>query len=235
VDGPRGGTGVLAPPKDVHRPRRAAPPRTPPGDGDDSGGGDRQRFGGEGDERSPEGAGSLGLALALAGIATFFVVLVAVWLFLRRHERDWPPEGGWTPPHALWISTLLLAASSALVERAARLARAPTWRPALLRTLAAGFVLGLAFLGAQVFLWRTLWRDGLLPSTSGYGAVFYALTGLHGLHVAGGLVYLARVGLDLFAPEAFLRRRHGVRLAATYWHFMGALWLVLFTLLYFVG
>ena len=235
-DGSRGGTGVLAPPPGSVRRRQApAPPRSPPEEPPDPGGGGGRGPGGDGDERSPESTGRFALLLALAGIGTLFLVLLAVWLLLRRRGSDWPPDGIWSPPQALWISTLLLAASSVAIERAARLARwaDPGERNGVLRALGGTFALGILFLGAQVFLWRALWLDGLLPSSSGYGAVFYALTGLHGLHVAGGLAFLASLTLDLASAGGFVRRRYGVRLCATYWHFMGVIWLVLFALLYF--
>jgi cytochrome c oxidase subunit 3 len=91
-------------------------------------------------------------------------------------------------------------------------------------------LLGLAFLVAQAQLWATLWRAGFVPATSGYAAVFFALTGLHALHVLGGLAFLGflvrGLGHDVHAP--------GVRLGAVYWHYMGVIWVVLFALLYWV-
>ncbi len=232
-----GGTGVLAPTREKGIKRRLAlaggPPRDPdrPGDGG-GGGGDGE---GDGAEDGAAGVGRLALGLALAGISTLFLVLLAVWLFLRRGASDWPPPGPFSPPRALWISTLLLAASSAAVEAAARGARGPTQlRGATLRWLWSGFFLGLLFVAAQVFVWRALWVSGLVPSSSGYAAVFYALTSLHGLHVLGGLLFQGVLCVDLRRARARRTRRHSVRLCASYWHFMGAIWLVLFTLLYFV-
>jgi cytochrome c oxidase subunit 3 len=166
-------------------------------------------------------------------VATLFLVLLAVWLLLRRGEQDWPPPGPFSPPRALWISTLLLLSSSAALERAARVAVAgqPPEPRAAWRWLGASSALGWAFLGAQAALWRALWKSGLVPASSGYAAVFFALTGLHALHVLGGL------GFQGFLLRENWRRRQGgaaLRPCATYWHFMGALWLLLFTLLYFV-
>ena len=230
-----GGTGVLAPPRErVQGPRQG--PGGPAGPADPGGGGG----GGDGDGEGAAGdaacAGRFALGLAMAGISTLFLVLLAVWILLRRRAPDWPPPGGLAPPQALWISTFFLAASSAAVEVAARIARSldAARRGACLSWLGLGFLLGVAFLCAQVFLWRALWSSGLVPSSSGYAAVFYALTGLHGLHVLGGLGFLAGLIFDLRRARSVLTRRHAVRLSAIYWHFMGAIWLVLFTLLYFV-
>ena len=71
---------------------------------------------------------------------------------------------------------------------------------------------------------------GLLPSTNGYGALFYTLTGLHGLHVFGGLVYLASVFGRLWYGTS--SQPDAVRLCGVYWHFMGLLWVALFCVLY---
>jgi cytochrome c oxidase subunit 3 len=221
---------VLVAPRRGRRREHGGPPLVPP---DDPGGG-----GGDGDgdgSWSGGGAGEIGpfaLGLAMAGITTLFLVLIAVWLFLRRPAPDWRAAGASGALDALWVSTTCLAASSAAIELAARRARAGmAVRRSTLRWLAASMVLGLGFLAAQLWLWIGLWRAGLVPSASGYAAVFFALTGLHALHVVGGLGFLGALSLWLRKSAA---RLSTVRLGALYWHFMGALWLVLFTLLYFV-
>ena len=222
---------VLVAPRD-HRRRRqiGGPPQVPPEDSD-GGGGD-----GEGDGTwHPGGAGGIGrfaLGLTLAGITTLFLVLIAVWLFLRRPAPDWRAASASGALDALWLSTAFLALSSVAIELAARGARTGVnVRRATLRWLAASMVLGLGFLAAQLWLWVGLWRAGLVPSASGYAAVFFALTGLHALHVLGGLGFLGALALWLRRSAL---RLSSVRLGALYWHYMGAIWVVLFTLLYFV-
>ena len=216
-------TGVIA-----RRGRRRAfggPPR-PPRDGDGGGGGGGDDHGGFAAAGGPGDVGPFALGLALTGITTLFFVLIAVWLFLRRPAPDWHPASA---PRALWLSTLFLAASSLAVERAARAARREEQRTTR-RWLGASLALGLAFLAAQALLWTSLWRAGFVPAAGGYAAVFFALTGLHALHVLGGLVFLAFLAHGLRRA----RRVPSVRLGAIYWHYMGAIWLVLFTLLVFV-
>ena len=229
------GGGVLAPPRRFERRSRrssSAPPPPPP---DDRGGRGR---GGDGDGGGSRGedSGNFALGLTLAGITTLFLVLIAVSVLLRRPAPDWPFSGPKAAVNALWVSTFLLLASSGTVELAARRSRRAGVGARLgsLRWLSASLVLGLAFLGAQAILWWTLWNAGLVPSSSGYAAVFFALTGLHALHVLGGLCFFAALALELGRASPFRARRPSVRLGAVYWHFMGAIWLVLFTLLYFV-
>jgi cytochrome c oxidase subunit 3 len=224
---------VLVAPRRGRR-QHGGPPLVPPEGSDGGGGGGGGGGDGEGAWRAG-GAGEVGplaLLLALAGITTLFLVLIAVWLFLRRPAPDWRAASASGALDALWLSTACLLASGAAVELAARRARAGTCaRRATLRWLAASVALGLGFLLAQAWLWLDLWRAGLVPSASGYAAVFFALTGLHALHVAGGLGFLG-------AQTVWIRRSAlgvpSVRLGAVYWHFMGALWIVLFGLLYFV-
>ncbi len=227
--GRTGAAAVLVAPRRRRR-EHGTPPGVPPRDSD-GGGGE-----GGGDGPAPagdaDGVGSFALALALAGITTLFVVLIAVWLLLRRPATDWRAADAAGALNALWLSTACLLASSAAVELAARRARSGVdGRRAALRWLTASLVLGLAFLAAQAFLWIGLWSAGLVPSASGYAAVFFALTGLHALHVLGGLGFLGALAMRLRRRAAWIP---SVRLGAVYWHFMGALWLVLFTLLYFV-
>lgn len=234
-----GASAVLEPPRRAWKKIRGAPPSGPPEDPGDGGGG-----GGGGDGARPagegaEGAGAFALALALTGITTLFAVLVAVWLFLRRPAPDWHAAGT-DALHALWVSTACLLASSVAVERGVRGLRASAAGVvpedgAPRRWLGMGFALGVAFLAAQICLWVLAWRAGIVPATSGYAAVFFALTGLHAMHVLGGLGILGVLTLRLGrGPRRAAEALRSVRLGAVYWHFMGALWLVLFGLLYFV-
>lgn len=230
-----GAAPVLAPTRRERRPARGGPPLVPPFEGGEGGEGGGGNGGGGFPPGGTEGAGPLALGLALIGIATLFLVLIAVWVFLRRPAPDWNAPFLGAAPHALWTSTACLAASSLAVELAARRARRGERSPAgnrraARRWLAGSLLLGCAFLAAQADLWVSLWRAGFVPAASGYAAVFFALTGLHALHVLGGLGFLGFLARELGRG----RRAPSVRLGAVYWHCMGGLWLVLFTLLYFV-
>ena len=233
----RGGAGVLAPPRPPASRQRERggplPPRPPEdggGDGGRGGGGDRGGDGAHPDGPSPAAA-RFALLLALIGISTLFLVLVAVWVLLRRGEPDPARGASFLPPDALWVSTLVLLASSAAIERGARAARGGP-SSLVARWLGASLLLGLGFLAAQGVLWWSLVQRGLVPASGAYGAVLYAMTGLHALHVAGGLVAMAGAIVRLRGPLGPLDRAPRIRLCATYWHFMGAVWLALFAVLY---
>lgn len=240
-----GGTGLLAPPERppaTRPPRRGrstgGPPRDRGGDGFGGGGGDDDLHGDwAGDPsgghpfRVPSAA-ALGLGLSLVGVASLFLIFLGAYLAVRRGASDWPPIGSPEAPGALWVSTWLLVGSSGAMARAVAAAR-HSRRASTLAWLRATLVAGAAFVAVQLHAWSTLADAGLLPSSNGYSAIFYALTGLHGLHVLGGIVWLAFLVLSIGRRRGEPLPYNPVRLGAIYWHFMGALWIVLFSILYF--
>jgi cytochrome c oxidase subunit 3 len=167
----------------------------------------------------------------LFGIGTLFTVFLGAYLVLRRQSVHWPPDGSPAPPEGLWISTLLLLGCSAVLARAVRAQRRVELRVAR-RALVGATATGVSFLLVQGWLWRGLLAAGLTASKNAYGTVFYSLTGLHALHVVGGLAFLVRVLAGGVATAPGERGRTSLELCALYWHFMGAIWLVLFGALY---
>jgi cytochrome c oxidase subunit 3 len=154
----------------------------------------------------PVGNGQLVLWWFLATVTMLFAAFASAFLVRRA-------SGGWQPvqlPGLVWINVIVLAVSSGTMALARRHhARSRAW----LWTTAA---LGVVFVAGQVEVWRQLGARGLLLPTSPYSSFFYILSGLHGLHLLGGLVLLG----------AALRRGRPatVECAATYWHFLGGLW-----------
>jgi cytochrome c oxidase subunit III len=217
---------LAPPPARTRRRRRRADDLSPPRGGDgDGGGGDRGDGDGEGDPAR------LGLALAILGMSTLFAAFLVAYLLLRRNAPTWPPPGAPLPPRGLWISTLVILASSATFVRAVRAKDAGALRSRLGWTLALGF----AFLLVQAILWREVLAGGRFTFSDAYGTIFYSLTGLHAAHVVGGLVFLARTLLRARREPASPGTRLALALCSTYWHFMGAMWLVLFSVLEFLN
>ncbi len=243
-----GGITVLEPPP-RRQPRRSGGGAEPPdrwnGDGDGGGGGGDDSDGeGDGERRPkrsrrqpPNGAAELGFGLMLLGLGTLFVAFLGTWLVFRRTAGAWPPPGTPRPPAGLWLSTVLLVANSAALVRAVR-ARRVGDGPATRRWLASAAVLGLLFLAAQGRLWSDLLDEGVSLSAGAYGTLFFSLTGLHAIHVVGGLIYLglvvsgARAAMEPVEPGG---RRTRVEFCAVYWHFLGVVWIPVFGVLYFAG
>jgi cytochrome c oxidase subunit 3 len=205
------------------------------GDGDDGGFGRGPDEGGEGDGGFERGSRArLGLALAIFGMSTLFAAFLIAYLLLRRNAAVWPPPGAPIPPRGLWTSTLVLLASSATFAIAVRAAREGS-PVALSRALAWTLALGVLFLAVQAVLWREVLLGGRFAFSDAYGTIFYSLTGLHAAHVIGGLLFLARVSARARREPASMRTLLSVRLCATYWHFMDAVWIVLFCVLTFLS
>jgi heme/copper-type cytochrome/quinol oxidase subunit 3 len=198
-----------------------------------------ERYDGHGDDDSLPGAegrpfsnARLGMLMLLGGEIMFFGGLVTAFLQLRLEAPVWPPPGQPRLPVGLTaLNTLVLISSSWTLTRALRMIRAGD-RAGLVRWLGWTWGLGALFLVIQGVEWTRLVNFGLRVSSGIYGATFYTLIGIHGAHVMGaaawlgGILWLARRGR--FTPE----RHVPLECCAIYWHFVVALWPVLYVLVY---
>jgi heme/copper-type cytochrome/quinol oxidase subunit 3 len=172
------------------------------------------------------------MLMLLGGEAMFFGGLVVSFLHLRLEAPIWPPPGQPRLPVGLTaVNTVVLLASSAMLVRALRRGRAGD-AAGLVRGLGWAWVLGALFLVIQGVEWSRLVHFGLRMSSGVYGATFYTLIGIHGAHVLGAVVWLTVV-LWLARRGAYARtRRAGLVCCAMYWHFVVALWPILYLLVY---
>jgi cytochrome c oxidase subunit III len=100
--------------------------------------------------------------------------------------------------------------------------------------LSLSVILGLAFLGGQLLAWRQLVHAGVyLPSTL-HSSFFYVLTGIHGVHLAGGLIALGYVYQQGLAGNLRPDRHESLKHGALYWHFMDLVWILVFFLVMWV-
>ena len=233
-----GGTGVLTPPR-PQSPRRqhdhgSGDGLVPPDDGDGDGGGGGG--GGDGDPEPPddgssrsnrasrEGMVELGMELGLVSIASLFLVFLGFYIYLR--SPDWATAAG--PPQGLWISTVVLILSSTSLAYAVR-ASAHCEAQRALHLVLATLVLGLLFLAVQLGIWISFPEQ----AAEGYRTAFYLLTCLHAVHVLCGLAYLAALYARMLRAEPRgSGQTNELCLCARYWHFIGAIWLILFAVLY---
>lgn len=179
------------------------------------------------------GAGWFGMVLFLIVLGVLFISTLVGMLVIRIQLADrgqWPAD---LPalPVVVWIGTALILLSSYpmhLATKAVRVGRAG----ALARSLALVTAIGVIFLVLQgLAVWQ--WSTALIDQWEGLGRSrlaltgFYVLAGLHALHVLGGLLVLvvttARAARGVYAPDDHA----GVDHAAAYWHFLGAVWLVM--------
>ncbi|HKZ02043.1 MAG TPA: cytochrome c oxidase subunit 3 [Pyrinomonadaceae bacterium] len=174
----------------------------------------------------------LGMMVALAGMVMLFTSLTSAYIVRAAASNDWVTL---PVPRMLWVSTALILISSATLEMARKALRHEAGA-AYGSWLAVTSVLGLGFLVAQLVVWRELARQGLYISSNPHSSFFYLLTGTHGLHLAGGLlalIYLFVRFPNLRQGDRAVGRQIAAADAATlYWHFMDALWIFLFLLLF---
>jgi heme/copper-type cytochrome/quinol oxidase subunit 3 len=96
--------------------------------------------------------------------------------------------------------------------------------------------MGATFLGFQFFEFYEFANHGLTPRTNLYGSSFFTLTGFHGAHVTGGVIWLlSLVALSFRKGHISAEQSLKVELAGLYWHFVDIVWIVIFTAIYLVG
>src|SRR5438445_2336190 len=187
--------------------------------------------GGDGDSGQsgssfPVSKGQVGLAILLTAIIMLFAGLSSAYIVLRGV----PSWQNIELPSLLWPNTAALILSSIAIELSRRAIRRNDVQ-SMKRWLAAGGVLGLSFLVGQLAAWRQLVRAGVyLPSTL-QSSFFYILTGLHGVHLFGGIIALSLVLRMALKDRLSALHYEPLQLCATYWHVMDVLWIYLFTLL----
>lgn len=175
-------------------------------------------------------SGRLIMLLFLASLGMGFAAVLVFYFVMRSRAAVWPPPGTPPLPAGLWLSTVLLIGTSAslLVARhSLRQERAPAAARALLIALLAG----LAFLFSQIANWWLAWAANLPPGRNMFSITFYLLTGLHAAHIIGGLVPLAVVTARALRGRYSAAHHAGVTYCAMYWHFLDAVWLVIFAAL----
>jgi len=167
-----------------------------------------------------------GMALGIVSILMFFMALAATFLVLRG-GRNWVPVH---IPTLMWINTVVLLASSTTLELA-RQRLAQGWLSAYRKLWLLTTALGVGFLMGQIVAWRQLVAQGIYLANNTASGFFYIFTGLHALHLVGGvaaLIFVAKRNFD----QAQVTRTVAAEVTSFYWHFMDALWLFLLALLY---
>jgi cytochrome c oxidase subunit 3 len=175
---------------------------------------------------APPPAAKVGLGVFLAVALCVFSLLTAAY-FMRMDSPDWqnPPL-----PRILWLNTAWLVASSVVLQWAYFAAtRGDAARLRMLLKIAAAT--SACFLLGQLWAWRELIGDGYYVASNAANAFFYLLTAVHGLHLLGGLVALARTIDKAWRPVDGATLQTSVELCAVYWHFLLAVWLVMFAML----
>jgi cytochrome c oxidase subunit 3 len=162
------------------------------------------------------------------GVVTVLFMLLIVAYAGRMAYEDWRPA---PQIRLMWINTLILFLGSLGLEVAQHAVRRGNQK-LLHRSLLAAGVCTLLFLVGQVQAWRELGALVFFQVTNPAIAFFYLITGLHGLHLIGGLVVWGQTLVRLWRGFELEKVRHSVELCSLYWHFLLLVWIVLFGLLF---
>jgi cytochrome c oxidase subunit III len=162
-----------------------------------------------------------------------FGALFSSYIILRTGATTWPLGATILSVPLATLNTVVLISSSVTMVMAwasLKMNDFPKYRLYMGATVLLAFV----FLVVKYFEYAAKFEHGLLPRTSTFLAIYFTLTGLHGLHVVGGIVvnsYLLLPGAKMWKtqPERFVNR---VEAAGLYWHFVDLVWIFLFPVLY---
>lgn len=184
---------------------------------------------------TPESWGKLGMWIFLAGDAMSFGSLIVGYGLLRYASPNWP-----VPSQVLGINltafmTFLLIVSSVTMVLSLTAIKSGDQR-GLRKFLLLTILGGIIFLGCQAYEWTHLITErlpevGVSFTTHLFAATFFVLTGFHGMHVTGGVIY------NICVLIACLRGRYGakhVEIAGLYWHFVDLVWILIFTFVYLI-
>lgn len=171
----------------------------------------------------------LGLWVGLGSITMLFAAFTSAYI-VRSAGGDWVPL---EVPPILWVNTVIIVLSSVVMEVARRAFFA--WRPVAFRKwLLATAVLGVAFLAGQVMAWGHLAAQGIYLQSHPHSSFFYVLTGLHAVHLLAGVLALSYVLVLAMRYRLTPGESSSPSVCATYWHFVGAIWIYLLVVLFYV-
>ncbi len=174
----------------------------------------------------------IGMWVGLASVGMMFTSLSSAYIVRSASANDWISL---PMPRVLLASTALLIGSSVTLEMARRKLKAALSGP-YAKWLSLTVLLGLGFLAAQVFAWRHLAGQGIYVASHPHSSFFYLLTGAHAVHLVGGLLGLTFLWLrsrrQVIEKALIAKRKAATDAVTIYWHFMDALWIYLFLLLF---
>jgi cytochrome c oxidase subunit III len=184
-------------------------------------------------EWKPPARGRIGMYSLIAAEAAIFTIFVVAYLFYIGKSLSGPmPSEVLSPP---FLYTVCLLSSSLTIHFAGKTLRGGNVRSFGLWLLLT-ITLGALFLYGTASEWhRLIYKDGLTISTNLFGTTYYSLVGLHGFHVVVGLVCLSTVMAFTFFGAVKQEHAERIDVLSLYWHFVDAVWIVVFTVVYVIG
>lgn len=165
------------------------------------------------------------LFIAMGSITMMFAGLTSAYLVKRAH-------GNWMEfalPNEFLISSLIILLSSVFVQLATKAVK-NNERNKFVMFTGITIILGFLFGYFQILGWQALTNMGvyLVEPSSAAGSFLYVISGLHTLHIVGGLVFLIIMFIKGIIGNGIYKKPIGMELTSIYWHFVDALWIYLF-------
>lgn len=179
-----------------------------------------------------ENKSKLGMVLFLISEATFFIFLILAYVYFHYSVIKGPTATNSLDPVKSGIYSLFLLSSSFTLWRAEKHLQRGN-KAGLCTWLFVTILFGGIFLAGQGLEYLHLFHDQVTISRNLFGTTFFTLTGFHGLHVLLGLIILTVVlGLALAGDFTGPESSGPVGTIALYWHFVDAVWVVIFSVVY---
>jgi len=185
---------------------------------------------------TPESWGKLGMWIFLVGDAMGFATLLCGYGAMRYGSADWPSPYDHLGIALTALMTFLLICSSVTMVKGLEAVRLESKERAVL-FLVLTLLGGAAFVGLQAYEWTKLVSEGLKIygnpwGASLFGTTFFIITGFHGLHVTGGVVYLSCMVAVVVRVRDWQWTYNVVEISGLYWHFVDLVWIMVFTFIY---
>ena len=187
---------------------------------------------------TPESWGKFGMWIFLAGDAMSFGILLVGYGVLRAASSNWPiPNDILGIGLTAFMTFLLIVSSLTMVKGLSAVKKGDI--AGLKKYLGFTILGGVIFLSLQAYEWNHLIHEGLGFSenpwgSSLFGSTFYSITGFHGMHVTGGVIYLSIVLINAQMGKFSSENYNLVELVGLYWHFVDLVWILVFTLVYLI-
>jgi cytochrome c oxidase subunit 3 len=178
----------------------------------------------------------LGMILFLTSEIMFFAGLFAAYFSTRAANHPWPPDEFkdiLNPFSLILVATVILIISSFTCQFAVWAIRRGD-RTGFIRNIAVTFILGIVFLLLQAYDYSLLFGEGMTLGSGPFGTTYFTLTGFHGAHVFGGVLMLGVVLYRGMSGQFSAKHHDAVEAASLYWHFVDIVWILLFSILYFL-
>jgi cytochrome c oxidase subunit 3 len=174
---------------------------------------------------------AIGVVVWLSSELMFFSGLFAAWFTLRASTSPWPPVGVELAKGRTAVATAVLVASSLTMHGAVKAGERDDRRGAI-RWLAFTALLGALFLTNQAIEYHDA---AFSISSHAYGSAFYLMTGFHGLHVLGGLLFMGAIAAAIGGRTSKVPAASAVEVCGYYWHFVDVVWVAMFATIYLLS